>query len=148
MGLPDLVSGLCDYLRIEPLEPDASGIYEIVFDDGLDVEILSLSDSQLLVRARIGDVPEEKEQREDFFRTQLQHNLLNLRGQFCSLSWDAQANIVWLYQMAHSNKIDVRGFCDLVNQFVNTLEWWRNLDNQTQATLSPAEMMPINMIRP
>ena len=147
MALADLIAGLCEYLRIEPLEPDANGTYEIVFDDGLDVEILPLTETQLLVRANIAEVPEDKNQREEFFRTHLQHNLLQLQGQHCSLSLDGEAGVIWLQQMARADRVDVRAFCEMLNAFVNTLEWWRNLEN-TPTTVSPADMMQFNMLRP
>ena len=147
MALAELVAGLCEHLRIEPIEADARGVYEIVFDDGLDVEILPLTETQFLVRANIAAVPEEKEQREDFYRTHLQHNLLQLHGQSCSLSLDSEAGVIWLHEMARTDRVDVRAFCEMINAFVNTLEWWRNLEN-TQQQVSPAAMMPFNMIRP
>ncbi len=147
MTLSELIHGLCEYLRIEPLEPDAGGVYEIVFDDGLDVEILPLTGSQLLIRGLIADVPEDKDQQEEFFRTHLQNNLLNLQGQTCSLSLDRERGAIWLYRMARTDRIDVRQFCELVNELVNTLEWWHNLEG-TNTAISPAAMMPFNMIRP
>ena len=147
MGLPELVNGLCEHLRIEPLEPDAQGVYEVVFDEGLDVEIVPLTATQMLVRSQIAEVPQEKDQQESFFREHLQHNLLNLQGQECSLSLDSEAGIVWLFQMARSDRIDVREFCSLINTFVNTLEWWRNLET-TEATTTPMSMMPMNILRP
>lgn len=147
MALAELVAGLCEYLRIEPIEADAQGVYEIIFDERLDIEILALTGTQMLVRAKIADVPPEQEQREEFYRTHLQHNLLNLQGQSCSLSLDSEAGVIWLHQLARMDQIDVRGFCELINAFVNTLEWWRNLEN-TQQQVSPATMMPFNIIRP
>ena len=147
MGLPELVNGLCEHLSIEPLEPDARGVFEVVFDEGLDVEIVPLTATQLLVRSQIADVPKDKDQHESFFREHLRHNLLNLQGQNCSLSLDAETGVIWLYQMARSDRTNVREFCSLINTFVNPLEWWRNLEN-SQTTVSPAEMLPFNMIRP
>ena len=145
----ELIAGLCELLRIGQLEPDSAGVYAIVFDDGLDVELLALSDSLLLVRSSVADLPDEDDRHEEFYRTHLQHNLLVLRDQTTVLSLDRESKKVWLHRVVPTKQTDVRFFCDQIEDFVNTIEWWRNWESQAQAQVTRApQMTPYNMLRP
>ena len=149
MKFEELMDGLRSTLRMPSLEPGRAGVYAIVFDAGLDVELLSLTDRIVLLRSSVADVPEEEDAREDFYRKHLQYNLLVLRDQTATLALDKDAGKVWLYRTVDSSQIDVRMFCDLVEDFVNTLEWWRSFESESQSqTVRPSDMLPFNMLRP
>jgi len=136
---------------MEMLEPDRDGVYAIVFDGGLDVEFVSLTDKLLLVRSAVADVPEDRDAREDFFRTHLQQNLLALRDQTATLSLDSEKGVLWLHRTAALDRSDFRAFCDLLEDFVNTVEWWQNLERRnlnSYGAPASALAMPYNMLRP
>lgn len=142
-----LIDGLRDFLRMETLDPDADGVSAIVFDDGLEVELLALSDKLLLLRANIADIPDEEDAREEFYKRQLQYNLLALRDQSASLSLDSNAGRIRLHRVISCDRIETREFYNVVEDFVNTLEWWRNLERQDAGRAAPS-YMPHNMLRP
>lgn len=145
----DLIEGLRDYLGMSQLEPDSKGAYTIVFDEGLDVEFLALNDKLLLVRSTVADVPEEEDECESFFRNLLHHNLLFLREQTATLSLEDDAAVVWLARTVVAAQQDVTDFCELVEDFVNTLQWWRSITPQSSAVSSTqVEWLPLNMLRP
>lgn len=147
MSLSEKINGLCEYLRIEAIPPDARGIYEIVFDDDLELEVLSLGTSLALVRAQIGELPEEKLAQESYLQKILQNNLLNLQSEFNSVSLETSTRKIWLARTMRIDSIDSRDFCSLINSFVNTLEWWKSVESP-EAAISPMTSFPMNMIRP
>ena len=147
MQLTELIDGLREFLRLEELEPDNDGVYSIVFDDGLDVEILALTDRLMLIRSTVADLPEDKEQHEAFLRQQLQQNLPTLHTQNGSLSLDLKQKVLWLHRVARIDQLDVRQLCELVEDFVNTIEWWRQVE-QPAASPMMGSAFPFNMIRP
>ncbi|MBI1247931.1 hypothetical protein GC197_08845 [bacterium] len=147
MSLSELINGLCEYLRIEPIPPDARGIYEIVFDEDLDLEVLSLGTSLILVRAQIGTLPDEETQQQPYLQDVLRNNLLNLKSEFNSVSLETSSGKLWLYRSTRIDQMDTREFSSLINAFVNTLEWWKSLDNNNSVDM-PTSSLPFNMIRP
>ena len=144
----DLVEGLRDYLSMSRLEPDSGGVFTIVFDDGLDVEFLALNDKLLLVRSRVADVPDAEIEHEAFYCDLLKHNLIFLREQTAVLSLDDEAGKVWLSRTASVDDVHVAGFCELIEDFVNTLQWWRQFAARETAAPAAARFSALNMLRP
>ena len=144
----ELLDGLCRTLHIDSLEPDADGVYAIVFDRGLDIEIVPLSDRQILLRSSLSHLPEDEDEREEFFRSRLQRNLLMLREQTASLSFDPDSQRLWLHRVVESNRIDLPGFLTAVEDFVNTLEWWQSFESASQRDAEYRMEMPYTMLRP
>ncbi|MCG8652137.1 MAG: CesT family type III secretion system chaperone [Pirellulales bacterium] len=145
----ELIDGLRRYLQISRLEPDHNGVYTIVFDDGLDIDFIALNDNLLLIRSSIAGVPEDPGEHASFYRDLLQANLRFLRDQTASLSFDEESNQVWLGRTIAVRQQDLSGFCDLVEDFVNTLQWWRGVASQEAVPVQmPADFRSFNMLRP
>ena len=148
MNLPSLFQEFCDFIAIGSIEPDANGVATIVFDAGLNVEFVALSDRQFLVRSKIADVPENQDERNDFYRTHLQHNMLIVRDQFASLALDDDSKILWLFRTVDSRKVDVRTFSKIVEDFVNTVEWWKQIESRQKADAGFDPRIQYTMLRP
>lgn len=144
----DLIAGLCDYLQMSQLEPDNDGVYTIVFDEGLDIEFVALNDKLLLVRSGVSDVPEDPQEHEAFFRGLLRDNLCFLRDQTATLSLDTETEKVSLARTVIVPRQSVNDFCEIVEDFVNTLQWWRSLASRKSTDHTASEFMPSNMLRP
>lgn len=146
--LSQLCTGLCEFLNIDPIEP-RDGVYEIVFDGGLPIEILSLTDSQFLIRSELAQLPDNRDEWRPVIHDYLSGNMLLLREQSNTLSLDQDSAKIWLHRMGRFDDISVYEFCELVSQFVTTLEWWDNRTNSAKtAPTSAMDLMPQNFIRP
>jgi hypothetical protein len=146
--LDDLIQGLFEYLGVVPLEPNAQGGFEIVFDETLGLEILPLTSTQFLLRSELTELPDDEGERHACLQELLQNNLLLSKQQRNSLSLDRETGRIWLYRMARADRIDRQEFCELISSFVTTLEWWRKRDGDS-APISPAlALMPHSFLRP
>lgn len=146
--LKDLFNGLCEFLNIDPIEPRDDGSYEIVFDDGLAVEMRAITGSHLLIRSSITELPDDPDDWDTCLREHLQGNMLLLREQSNSLSLDYESRTIWLYRTVRSDEIKQYEFNELVGEFVTTLEWWKNRGNQSSGMTSAMDLMPQHFIRP
>ena len=140
MQITELISALCQHLQLDSLEPNEEGVYELTFDDGLDIEILSFHNN-LLLRSSVGDFPEDTGQQEDFLRRLLNRSLPRLKDQYASLSIDEQQQRVWVYHSRPLNSLDIHRFCELVEQFVNAVAWWAEFESNA-APMGPMTMLP------
>lgn len=156
MKLPDLITGLCQELEIDSLEPDDQGVYGIVFDDGLDIEIVSLISNFIILRSRLADLPKEEHERDAFYQGFLKHNLAALRDQWASLSLDTDASCLWLASRHRLDQLDLRGFIERFEDFINTVAWWQKYRTYSQGgsvndysnNQGMLDGMPMNFIRP
>lgn len=146
--LRQLMHDLCDDLGIDTLAPDARGVYEIVFDGGLPVEILPLSASQVLVRSEIAQLPDDENEWKGELERHLKFNLLLLRDQANTLSLERETGKIWLYRLARGDHISRQEFCELLSAFTVTLEWWKSRGGTSTVTTSAMDLMPHNVIRP
>lgn len=143
MTLASLMEELRQTLRLQSLTPDADGVYSLVFDEGLDLEILGLGTSHLLVRSKLFDVPTDDQERELFLRDHLQHNLARLQQQSAVLSLDEPGRQLWLAASHRIDSLSPREFGERIEQFVNSLDWWRRL-----TAPAPSSLFHVNMLRP
>lgn len=147
--LEQLMNGLCEYLNIEPLQPE-DGVYEIVFDDGMPVEILALSGTQILIRSQLLVLPENQDEWEPILSRCLNDNLLVLREQSSTMSLDAEAGVLWLYRTTHARRTTVQQFCEALSEFTVTQEWWsqRNDASGRDGSGPMGAVMPQMFLRP
>ena len=146
--LDNLVNNLCEFLNIDPIEPNSERVYEIVFDGGLNVEITALSNSQVVIRSELATLPDDDAEQESMLRDYLQVNMLLMREQKNSLSLDRDTRKIWLYRMAMVDHISESDFHELVSEFVVTLEWWKKRGSSGPPTSTAADLMPHHFIRP
>ena len=156
MKLSDLITGLRDQLELDALEPDEDGVYGIVFDEGLDIEIVSLTTNIILLRSYLVEVPSNEHERDAFYQGFLKHNLAALRDQWASLSLDSEASCLWLASRHRLDQIDLRTFIERFEGFVNTVAWWYKYRAFTLGVSKKdylvdqgiVDGLPMNFIRP
>lgn len=129
MSLADSIARLAQQLGVGPLEPDAEGAWPLVFDGQLDLQLLPLEGSALLVRSRLAVCPEDPAARERQLRTVLHRNLASLRRQSEIVSMDASRRELWLYRIIRmrADKTEDSALLEVLEEFLNSLEWWRDL---------------------
>ncbi|MEM0926054.1 MAG: CesT family type III secretion system chaperone [Planctomycetota bacterium] len=125
MKVQQLIDGLLNELHLVSLTPDEKGIYEIVFDDGLELQLLTIGGSHLLLRSRLTQLPQREEEQEAVILDYLRHNLAGLRDQTASLSLDRNEQCIWLAQTHRADRLTVLQLCDSLENFVNSLAWWQ-----------------------
>lgn len=125
-----------------PIEPGPEGEFTLIFDDQLDLQLLPFEGSHLLIRSRLGTFPDDRQQREAEFRVLLNRNLANLRRQSEIVTIDRQQRVVWIYRMLRvpADRTDESALLDVLEEFLNSLEWWRGVAQEASAS-PPAAMM-------
>ena len=146
--LSNLITSLCEFLSVDGIESDSDGVFDIVFDGGLNVSFAALSRSQVLIRSELATLPVDADERETVLRDYLQANMLLLKDQQNSLSLDTEAGKIWLYRIVLADRISVHDFSELLSVFVVTLEWWQGRGPSSIASTSAMDLMPHNFIRP
>ena len=144
MKAVELVQQLAEQVQLPSLAPNADGIYEIAFDGNLDLEFEIVSVNQLIVRARLESLPDDQDDRAKMTREYLQRNLAHLSHQDQVVALDRLGGLFWIYRLVKTDSMDVRGFCAIVEEFLNSLEWWR----QTSSTTSSTPTWAFPMLRP
>ncbi|MEO1525626.1 MAG: CesT family type III secretion system chaperone [Planctomycetota bacterium] len=124
MKLHDFIAAIRDELQLDSLEADDEGVYGIVFDDGLDVEIIALTSNDILLRSRLADLPTDEAEQDSLCDGLLKHNLAALRDQWASLSLDWDSGCFWLASRHRLDQVDLRGFFERLEGFVNSVAWW------------------------
>ncbi|MEM1305516.1 MAG: CesT family type III secretion system chaperone [Planctomycetota bacterium] len=133
-----------DDLQLGELTPDDAGVYTIVFDGDLEIELLPLSDSRVLLRAWVATLPDDQQAHEAFLRGLLNRNLGCLQSQQAALALDGETGRVWLHRPLDTQPLDDRSAVAAVGDFVNTTEWWK----QAETSASPLDGLPFSMLRP
>lgn len=152
MNVQQLIDGLLGELNLVSLDPDEEGAYEIVFDDGLELQLLTIGGAHLLLRSRLAALPQREDEREAFILEYMRHNLAGLRDQSASLSLDREEQCIWLAQTHHANQLTVQQLCDSLEEFVNALAWWKMFQSHREGKASIRQdafaFGTMNMIRP
>lgn len=144
MSLQPLIESVLTRLGVEGAAPGAEGEYEVVFDGDLDLQILPLENSLLLIRAKLGTVPGEFPADRDFLARTLGRNLANLRRQSEIVALDREKREVWLYRLLHAvaDRTDDAALLSVLEEFVDSLEWWRaTTDDRPAAVSSPFQFL-------
>lgn len=140
-----LIAAVAERLGLGTLAPDDGGAYEVVFDGELDLQFVPLEGSLLLIRSRLSSLPPDPAQQAPVLRKLLNWNLAKLREQRELLTIDRTNREVWLYRLVRSDKTDQAALCSLLEEFLNSLEWWRTSES---AQAQPAAALPMTLLRP
>ncbi|HVJ68600.1 MAG TPA: CesT family type III secretion system chaperone [Caulifigura sp.] len=146
MSLQSLIESVLSKLGVEGVTPGPEGEYEVVFDSSLDLQILPLEGSLILIRSRLGTVPGEFPADRDYLASVLSRNLANLRRQSELITLDREKREVWLYRLvrATADRTDDAALLAVLEEFVDSLEWWRATTDERSATVSS----PFQFLRP
>ncbi|MEM7477726.1 MAG: CesT family type III secretion system chaperone [Planctomycetota bacterium] len=125
MRINQLIDGLRADLRLDSLDPDEDGIYSIVFDEGLAIEILVLGGNHLLIRSRLDELPADERESESVVFEYLRHNLAALREQIGTLSIDREADCIWLAETVAADQLRIQELLEILEGFVNSVAWWQ-----------------------
>jgi hypothetical protein len=142
--LTDLMAELARSLGMDELEPDDDGVYAIVFDGNLEIEILPMGQSRFLLRSKLPAVPADDEERTSLLKSCLQRSLAYLREAPAAVTFDKETNRLCLYRAADAGALDGRSALELVESFVNLAEMWSRFAPEPKATGFGA--LPFNMM--
>ncbi|MCA8996310.1 MAG: type III secretion system chaperone [Planctomycetaceae bacterium] len=125
-------------LNLGDWEPNSEGIYEIVFDDGLEVQFQSIGDRRLILKSRLEVAPEDPASRESFIRDTLKRSLEKIRRSAGIVTIERSNRTLWLYRQLRTDQLDDAAFFAAIEEFLVTLEWWLQVGQSgPQASLPP-----------
>lgn len=142
--ITDFVAELAASLQMDELAPDEEGVYAIVFDGNLEIEIVPMGQTRFLLRFRLPAVPQDDAERESLFRSCLQRRLTQLHAAPAAVTWDPASGRLWLYRVGDAASLDARSGLELLEDFVNLADQWSKFDPTPKATGFGA--LPFNMM--
>ncbi len=123
-----LVAQLAAELQLGEIPPNDDGVYSIIFDGNLEIEIAPMGHSRFLLRSRLRAVPDDDREAESLFRACLQRHLAQLHWSAAAVTWDKDSARLWLYQAADATALGSRAAKDLLEEFVNVAETWSRFE--------------------
>lgn len=120
--LDKFVQDLTKELELEDsLATDVPGVYALPFEDNLNIT-MSEQSSNLTLSCVVG--PAKKQNEEDFYTRVMLGNLFGqgTKGSILGLSDDANQ---LLLNQSINYTIDYKEFRDILEDFINTAEYWR-----------------------
>jgi hypothetical protein len=142
--LTEFVAELARSIGMDELTPDDEGVYAIVFDGNLEIEVFPMGQSRFLLRYKLPAVPADDEERTSLLKSCLQRSLAYLRESPAAVTFDSASNRLWLYRAADAGALDARSGLELLEGFVNLAEMWSRFTPEPKSTGFGA--MPFNMM--
>ncbi len=141
-GIEHLIGTFCKVVGIEPPEPDEDGARVLLFDRDYAVRCKPTGRGMLLVSGVAGRLPEGTRAMEDLARKLLKTNLARMFDQREVLSVDHESGEIVLH-LETPDDIGADAFKDMLEGFVNNLEFWSR-----QTVEAPRPQSPLTMIFP
>lgn len=124
MELEDFIRVFSERMNLGSLEPDKEGSYTFVFDDHLSVRCFSAGKEAILLNGTIGEFPEDEIKAEEQLRRILKLNLARMKTQKEVLAFAPETRELICYLKTKIKELTADDFMDLVENFVNTFEFW------------------------
>jgi len=121
--LERFMEGIAKELQLDrPLEPSAPGVFVLPLDAMAVIEV-SLLQRNYLLRSAVAPCP--KQQQEEFYTQMLLANLFGQGTAGATLGLSSDGETIILSHLL-SGDIDYREFRDAVEDFMNSVDFWRS----------------------
>ncbi len=122
--LEKLMGALAEETGAPPFRKNEDGGYSLVFDDLPEVGFHPLAGKRILVKARVSGVPEKGTDRDRLFKEILRVNLAGAGAREAVLSFDPASGVLGLHYEIPGQGMSGQDFRDMVQGFVNSLDFW------------------------
>lgn len=137
MRFQEWIDQLSSHLGIESLETDNEGNYWLTFDDELTVSFISRGTREMILKGDIEDVPTDSGRAEDFLKNRLSTNAGRLKTSKEVLSIDPASRKLMISRRIKMMNHSVDDFFNIVERFVNALEFWKKPKEKTPPVMPP-----------
>lgn len=143
MRLEDGMKELTSKLKLPLESPDEDGVYRLIFDNSLEVEIFKGEAAQIIVSSPLlKELPEDEAARQELLAKYLRLNFAALKKeQEDVLSLDPDTNHLVLYRKINTQHLYPDEFVKIVESHLNNLELWRALGDDRQPNNPPTTMI-------
>lgn len=128
------IQDLAKALNLEAPEPEDNGIYSFVFDDALEVNILSLKKDSLILTAPVTNPLNNSPETEKLLKKLLQINFSRLKEYEETLTWDPDSAQIVLSKEIPFSTLSEKPLIGQLEQFLNNIEFWKSATDQTSTT--------------
>ncbi|MEW4486742.1 CesT family type III secretion system chaperone [Thalassoglobus sp. JC818] len=145
-SLDTVFQHLSETLGIDDLIPEEDGRYRMQFDQQLDVSIRIDGRSTVILESALGPVPDDEMRAEHLLKQVLGRSLLHFRRCRDVVCYEPESEQIVLQRSFNLDDISISGFHEQLEEFLNTLEPWRNLIKESD---SPSiASMPLQFVTP
>jgi len=123
--LKDVINDIAKGLKIPPPEPNEDGEYVFVFDDLLEISLLSLKKNSLIISAAVSYELSNTPEMENLFKKILQLNFIRLKEYEEVLTWDPDSYAIVLFKEIPFSDLSEKPILDHLEKFLNSLEFWQ-----------------------
>jgi hypothetical protein len=132
--LRDLIGVFSERMGLGSLDPDKDGAYTVVFDDRLSVRCLPAGKDEIILSGAIGEIPEDERKAEEHLKKVLKFNLSRMKIQKEVLAFVPETRELICYLKARMNELTGDDFMELMENFLNTFEFWTESAKDVPAT--------------
>jgi hypothetical protein len=142
MELEQLMQSLAERLNLDPPEPYGKDEYRYTFDEDLTVRCLTGGKETVILCGAVAAVPGDEREADELLKRMLKLNLARMKTQKEVLSLDRESGEVILYLKVPTKDLSAEDFEEVMEAFVNTLEYWsRNVKEGAGEGSSPFSLV-------
>lgn len=135
--LKNTIHEIAKGLKLPAPEAGENDEYTFIFDDVLEVDILSLKKDSLILAAPITDTLPSPPETEDFFKKILQWNFSRLKDYEEVLTWDPDSDSITLSKEIPFSELSEKPILGQLETFLNNLEFWKSaIAQKANSTIS------------
>ncbi|PTX91915.1 hypothetical protein DB346_23445 [Verrucomicrobia bacterium LW23] len=136
MELVDAIRTLAEELNLpDGIDADEDGVYTVVFDGELAVEILPWTGGDFLLRSPLAAIPSgDADKEKTMVQRVLQFSLARLRGRRSSIALDTVSNRFIISRILPHSEMRPYEFTAAVEDFISDLEMWQTFLESGAAT--------------
>lgn len=141
MRFETLLIKFCKFMDLDANDCQKDNRYEFTFDDHLTVNCIPDGENRLIMYGTAGRVPESARETADVLKNLLQINLVRMKHQKEILSIDLDVGEIVLYNRVTINDLTVEEFEEIMEHFINNLEFWCDSAGERPPSAQPFPMM-------
>lgn len=128
------IHDLAKALNLEVPEPGDNETYSFVFDNTLEVKILSLKKDSLILVAPVSDHLDDSPKTEKLLKKLLEINFSRLKDYEETLTWDPDSAQIILTKEISFSTLSEKPLLGQLEKFLDNLEFWKSASDQTSPT--------------
>lgn len=141
MDASRLILDLTNRLGLQGMEAEPEGHFEFHFDGTLILNILAEGRNRLLLFSPVCSIPQDDRHAADQqLKKMMKRNLGKLAESREMLAYEADKNQVVMYRRVETDNLTPDGFEEVVETYLNNLEFWKATPTQVSSYRPPMNM--------
>ena len=124
MEFDRLIKAFAEQMGAGDMSPEDGGHYLLTFDGRLNVRCLRAGKEKMIISGKVGELPQDERQTDDFLRRLLHINLARMKNQKEVLSIEPEDGRLILFRPVATEEMSVERIMDIMEGFLENMEFW------------------------